>query len=175
MISSGAKMPFTVSPERARQRPAPLCAGAFRLERPDPAGFAWSARLNLADAMVHLCRMTKTSRILGWLLLAAIVFGTLAPIGYRPISSAPVSLERFGAYAAVSFLLVLGYPGRRWPILGLIIVAAGALETLQLLELTRHGRFGDFAVKIAGCGFGALVAAVVAFIPASMTKAEGRH
>ena len=51
---------------------------------------------------------------------------------------------------------------------------AGAMEAMQTLELTRHGRFGDFAVKAAGCWFGVMLAVVLAFIPASMAKAEGR-
>ena len=118
--------------------------------------------------------MTKTSRILGWLLLVGVVVATLAPIGLRPVSHAPVSLERFGAYAAASFLFAFGYPRRRWQILGLLVLVAGAMEALQTLELTRHGRFGDFAVKAAGCWFGAMVASVLAFIPARMAKAEGR-
>ena len=118
--------------------------------------------------------MMKTSRILGWLLLAGVVFATLAPIGLRPISHAPVSLERFGAYAAVSFLFALGYPRHRWQVLGLLVMIAGAMEAMQTLELTRHGRFGDFAVKAAGCWFGVMLAVVLAFIPASMAKAEGR-
>ncbi|TXN06688.1 hypothetical protein FV222_04810 [Methylobacterium sp. WL103] len=118
--------------------------------------------------------MMKTSRILGWLLLAGVVFATLAPIGLRPISHAPVSLERFGAYAAVSFLFAFGYPRCRWQIVGALIVIAGVMEAMQTLELTRHGRFGDFAVKAAGCWFGVMLAVVLAFIPASMAKAEGR-
>ena len=118
--------------------------------------------------------MMKTSRILGWLLLVGAVFATLAPIGLRPISDAPVSVERFGAYAMVSFLFALGYPNRRWQIVGGLIALAGAMEAMQNLELTRHGRFGDFVVKAAGCWFGVMVAVVLAFIPASMAKAEGR-
>ena len=116
----------------------------------------------------------KISRILGWLLLAGVVYATLVPIGLRPISDAPVSLERFGAYAVVSFLFAFGYPRRRWQIVGGLIVLAGAMEAMQGLELTRHGRFGDFAIKAAGCWFGAMLAVVLAFIPASMAKAEGR-
>ena len=85
-----------------------------------------------------------------------------------------MSLERFGAYAVVSFLFGFGYPQRRWQIMGLLIVLAGALEALQTLEATRHGQFKDFAVKVVGCGFGAVVAFVLAFIRASMAKAEGR-
>ncbi|MEE8626598.1 MULTISPECIES: VanZ family protein [Methylobacterium] len=98
--------------------------------------------------------MSRASRILGWLILAAIVAATVAPIGYRPVSGAPVSVERFGAFALLGFLFAVGYPRHRWRVLLLTIAAAGALEAFQLLEPTRHGRIADFMVKVVGCGFG---------------------
>ncbi|TGD98563.1 VanZ family protein [Methylobacterium nonmethylotrophicum] len=99
--------------------------------------------------------MSRASRILGWLILAAITLATIAPIGYRPISGMPVSIERFGAFAVLAFLLALGYPRHRWQVLVLTVAAAGALEAFQLLEPTRHGRVTDFMVKVVGCGVGA--------------------
>ncbi|MGX7706382.1 VanZ family protein [Methylobacterium sp. Gmos1] len=99
--------------------------------------------------------MTRASRYLGWLILAAITVATIAPIGYRPVSTLPVSVERFGAFAVLAFLLALGYPRHRVQVLLLTVVAAGALEAFQLLEPTRHGRVADLMVKVVGCGFGA--------------------
>ncbi|UHC16300.1 VanZ family protein [Methylobacterium currus] len=99
--------------------------------------------------------MSRASRYLGWLILAAIAVSTIAPIGYRPISGMPVSIERFGAFAVLAFLLALGYPRHRWQVLVLTVMAAGALEAFQLLEPTRHGRIADLMVKVVGCGFGA--------------------
>lgn len=101
--------------------------------------------------------MPRAARLLGWLLLAALAFATLAPIGLRPISGAPVSLERFGAFAAVGLLFALGHPRRPWQVLALVIVAAAGLEALQLIDPTRHGRLGDFLVKAAGSGLGVAV------------------
>lgn len=109
--------------------------------------------------------MFRTLRLFGWLLLAILVFVTLAPIGLRPISGAPVSLERFGAFAILGFLFALGYPQRRWEMLALVVVTAAGLEALQLVEATRHGRIADFLVKAAGGGFGVATAMGLALIP----------
>ncbi|SFH11404.1 VanZ family protein [Methylobacterium gossipiicola] len=104
---------------------------------------------------------SNLARPLAWLLLAALIFATLAPIGLRPVSGFPVGLERFGAFAALGFLFAYGYPHRRWEVLALVTLAGAGLEALQLLEATRHGRPGDFLVKAAGGGFGVAVAMAV--------------
>ncbi|GJD48063.1 hypothetical protein OPKNFCMD_0779 [Methylobacterium crusticola] len=109
--------------------------------------------------------MSNVARILGWLLLATIVTATICPIGYRPISGAPVSVERFTAFAALAFLFAVGYPRRRWQVLVLTIAAAGGLEALQLLEPSRHGRVADFLVKVGGCGFGAAASLAAGLLP----------
>ncbi|MER2264606.1 VanZ family protein [Methylobacterium oxalidis] len=106
--------------------------------------------------------MSAAARPLAWLLFAALLVVTLAPIGYRPVSAAPVSLERFGAFALLGFLFAAGYPRRRWQVLALTLAAAGLLEILQMLQPTRHGRVADFAVKAAGCGLGGLAALAIA-------------
>ncbi len=105
--------------------------------------------------------MSRTARRLGWLLLAALAFATLAPIGLRPISGAPVSLERFAAFAALGLLFALGYPRRHWQVLALVVLAAASLEALQLIDPTRHGRIGDFLVKAVGGGLGVAVGLAV--------------
>ena len=93
-----------------------------------------------------------------WLLLTAIVFVTLSPIGLRPETAAPASLERFAAFAALGGTFCLGYPKHRVPVLLLMIAAAGVLEALQHLVPGRHGRIADAAVKELGVLTGALVA-----------------
>jgi hypothetical protein len=102
--------------------------------------------------------MSNLARPLAWLLLAALIFATLSPIGLRPVSGLPVGLERFGAFAALGFLFAYGYPHRRWEVLALVTLAGAGLEALQLIEATRHGRLGDFLVKAAGGGFGVALA-----------------
>lgn len=98
--------------------------------------------------------MSKAARILGWLLLAALFIVTVCPIEGRPVSHAPVSLERFGGFALLGFLFAVGYPQYRWLALVLTVAAAGTLEVLQMIQPTRHGRLADFLVKAAGCGVG---------------------
>jgi VanZ family protein len=100
--------------------------------------------------------MSQTARVLGWLLLVALVVVTLAPIEHRPVTAAPVSLERFGAFALLGFLFFLGYPARRLQVLALCVVGAGALEAMQMLDPSRHGRLPDFMAKASGCVFGGL-------------------
>lgn len=123
-------------------------------------------RLSLAPLTDHTIPMLRTARLLGCLLLAALIVVTLAPIGLRPVSGAPVSLERFGAFAALGFLFALGYPQRRWQMMLLVIGAAAVLESLQLVEATRHGRMADFLMKAAGGGFGVGLATALAALPA---------
>ena len=85
-----------------------------------------------------------------WLLLGVLVFVTLAPIGLRPVSGAPVSIERFGAYALVGLAFALAYPRHIILIAVLVQGSAVALEALQLLVETRHARFGDVILKLLG-------------------------
>lgn len=99
--------------------------------------------------------------VLAWLLLAAVAFVTLAPIGFRPNSGLSPSIERFVAFGAVGFLFALAYPHRLWLIVVLVLGAAVGFEALQLLSASRHGRLFDLAVKLAGGGLG-IAAGVIA-------------
>jgi hypothetical protein len=117
-----------------------------------------------------MAALSKASRLLGWLLLAALLVVTVCPIGLRPVSGAPVSLERFGAFALLCFLFAVGYPHRRWQVAILTVAAAGSLEALQMLQPTRHGRAADFLVKMGGCGFGAAEAFLAASLRWSPTR-----
>lgn len=118
--------------------------------------------------------MTHVVRFLAWILLAALIFDTLVPIGLRPVSGAPVGLERFGAFAALGFLFAFGYPRRRWEVLALVTLAGAGLELLQVLEATRHGRIGDGLVKIAGGGFGVAAAMALRRVSARAGAVVGR-
>ena len=82
-----------------------------------------------------------------WLLLAALAFVTLSPIGLRPETAAPASLERFAAFAALGGTFCLGYPKHRVSVLLFMVAVAGVLEALQHLVPGRHGRIADGAVK----------------------------
>jgi glycopeptide antibiotics resistance protein len=89
-------------------------------------------------------------RILAWLLLAAIAFATLSPIGLRPESGFSPNYERFAAFAAVGFMFALAYPRHIWLVLALVLGAAVAFEVLQLVASGRHGRVWDLFVKLLG-------------------------
>lgn len=101
------------------------------------------------------------ARVLAWGLLAALAVVTAAPIGLRPETALPVSVERFGAFALLGFLLACGYPRRRLTVLVLTLAAAGLLELSQFIQPTRHGRGADFLVKAAGGGVGWAAALVL--------------
>jgi apolipoprotein N-acyltransferase len=94
------------------------------------------------------------SRWLAWLLVLAIAIVTLAPIELRPVTAAPANWERLAAFMALGALFCLGYPHRRWRIVGLVIGLAGLLEVLQHVSPSRHGRVPDGMVKAAGALLG---------------------
>jgi glycopeptide antibiotics resistance protein len=103
----------------------------------------------------------RLTPVFAWLLLAAVAFVTLAPIGFRPNTGYSPTIERFLAFGAVGFLFALAYPRRLWLIVVIVLGAAIGLEALQLVSASRHGRLFDLAVKLAGGGLG-VVAGMVA-------------
>ena len=109
--------------------------------------------------MIYIAIMIgRLCRWAAWPLLAAVVFVTPSPIGLRPVTPAPANLERFAAYAVLGGVFYLGYPKHRLPALLLLVALAGALEALQHLVPTRHGRISDAAVKVLGAAAGVFVA-----------------
>lgn len=99
-------------------------------------------------------RLTMCLKLLAWGFLAVIVFATIVPIGLRPTTQFSPNIERFAAFAVTGLVFVLAYP-RRWVlVLALLVLTAGALEAMQLMEASRHGRMRDVLFKIAGGGFG---------------------
>jgi hypothetical protein len=92
----------------------------------------------------------RFTRIMAWLCLAYIAFVTVGPIGVRPVTGVSPQLERLVAFAVVGVLFAAAYP--RHIVLAAIVVIGTAilLESLQLLEPSRHGRLFDASVKIAG-------------------------
>jgi hypothetical protein len=101
-------------------------------------------------------------RWVAWLLVPAIATFTLAPIEFRPVTGAPVSLERFAAFATIGAAFCLGYPRHRLYILVLLVGIVGFLEVAQNVVPGRHGRLPDGMVKAAGALLGAAFAAFVA-------------
>lgn len=94
-------------------------------------------------------------RWVAWLLIFAIVAFTLSPIGFRPVTEAPTSLERFAAFVLIGAALCLGYPKYRLGILIILVGIVGLLEIAQDLIPGRHGRLLDGVVKALGAIIGA--------------------
>jgi hypothetical protein len=97
-------------------------------------------------------------RWVAWLLILAIAIFTLAPIEFRPVSGAPVSLERFGAFVVIGTMFCLGYPRHRLRIIVLLIAIVALLEVTQNYVPGRHGRLPDGMVKASGALIGAAFA-----------------
>ncbi|MBE7733521.1 VanZ family protein [Devosia sp. CC-YST696] len=93
-------------------------------------------------------------RIGAWLLLVAILVVTLGPIGLRPVSAAPVQLERLLAFGLLGLTFALAYPRHLLLVALLTFGAALALEVFQYAVPGRHARASDFVAKIVGGGLG---------------------
>lgn len=93
---------------------------------------------------------TRLLRVCAWLALAAIVFVTVSPIGYRPRDIVSTNFDRAAAYAVLSALFVFAYPRHRWTVAALVLLTAGGAEIFQWLSPTRHPHLMDAAMKTAG-------------------------
>ena len=98
--------------------------------------------------MLYDRSMITASRIASLVILIAIVFVTLSPIGLRPQTGHP-GLERAAAYLLLGATLGIGFS--RWirHALIFIVCVAGVLELLQFVDPGRHARLGDMLVKAA--------------------------
>jgi VanZ family protein len=98
-----------------------------------------------------------------WACLAFIVFATLSPLNLRPALTETepplvVMLERFGAFAMLGFLLVLGYPNRTAAVLVIVLGGAVVLELAQTVVPCRDPRIVDLIEKLVGGSIGILAA-----------------
>ncbi|QRM35659.1 VanZ family protein [Microvirga sp. VF16] len=101
-------------------------------------------------------------RWMAWLLVCAIAIFTLSPIELRPVTAAPVSLERFLAFAVIGAAFCLGYPKHRLHILMLLFGIVGFLEIAQNYVPGRHGRLPEGIVKASGVLLGVAFATFMA-------------
>lgn len=100
---------------------------------------------------------SRALRLLAWALLLCLVFVTLSPIDLRPVSPLPTQLERAAALALIGGVFALAYPRHIVLVTLLVVGSTVALELLQLVSPSRHGRLVDLAVKCVGAlaGIGA--------------------
>lgn len=97
------------------------------------------------------------SRALQWIalaLLAALLFVTLAPIDFRPVSGTSPQLERFVAVWLVGLVFAVAFPRQFWVAAAALIACVVLSELLQELVPSRHGRSLDALVKLAGAAAG---------------------
>ena len=100
-------------------------------------------------------------RWVAWVLVVSIAVFTVAPIEFRPITGASVSVERFATFGAIGAAFCLGYPKHRIHILVLLIGIVGFLEVSQNYVPGRHGRVSDGLVKASGALLGVAFSAFI--------------
>ena len=94
--------------------------------------------------------LRTTFQVLAWASILAIVIVTDGPIGLRPITHLPGSVERFFALLTVATLFTLAYPNRI-SFVGLsLFLAVFVIEFAQVASLGRHARLRDAGVKVLG-------------------------
>ena len=74
-------------------------------------------------------------------------------------------LGAFGVLSLICFLLWSSM-GR---VIGVLVIAAAAIEFFQLFSLTRHGEFSDFAAGCAGIAVAAVLFLFLRFVIARLT------
>ncbi|GLS43593.1 hypothetical protein [Methylobacterium brachythecii] len=114
--------------------------------------------------------MVKLVRLMAWMMIAALVVVTLAPIGMRPVIVQNANMERALAYALLGFLFAAGYPRHRLLAFAVGVAVAAGLEIGQVFTASRHGRVPDFLVKAAAAGIGVVAAWVLAELHSRWTR-----
>ena len=71
----------------------------------------------------------------------------------------------FGLLSLICFLLWSSM-GR---VIGVLVIAAAAIELFQLFSLTRHGEFSDFVASCAGIAAGAVLFLALRFVIARLS------
>jgi glycopeptide antibiotics resistance protein len=100
---------------------------------------------------------SNLARLAAWSCLLAVAIATVAPIEMRPETALVPSSERVTAFAIMGLLFAVAYPRKLWFAILMTIGAAVALELVQLLIPSRHGRVFDATVKMAGGAAGLLI------------------
>lgn len=94
--------------------------------------------------------LRTTFQVLAWTSILAIVIITDGPIGLRPVTHLPGSVERFFALLTVATLFTLAYPNRI-SFIGLsLVLAVFVIEFAQVASFGRHARLRDAGVKVLG-------------------------
>jgi VanZ family protein len=116
----------------------------------------------------------QAARIAGWLLLGVIVFFSLSPASYRPVTPLGHTPEHFLAHVVLGLAFGVGY-AKRWWLLSLSLVAlTGTIEFAQLFVPGRHARLRDFLVDAGAACLGLGLAWVAKVVTSVLSKASMR-
>jgi VanZ family protein len=122
--------------------------------------------------IVSFMTADKFSKPLAWLLLAAIIFVTVSPIGLRPHTVTSVNIDRALAYMVVGLAFAVAYP-KHWMTVALLLIAGAVfIEYLQYLSPTRHARLHDAAVKALGATVGIAIGSLFNRVRAAKANAS---
>jgi VanZ family protein len=101
--------------------------------------------------------ISLVARVVGWLLLAVIVFLSLSPASYRPVTKFSHNLEHFLIYVVLGIAFGIGYARQWWLVaLGLVGLTA-AVEFAQLFVPGRHARLKDLAIDAGAVCLGVAI------------------
>ena len=101
--------------------------------------------------------MKLVVRVVGWLLLAVIVFLTLSPASYRPVTKVGHNLEHFLIHIVLGVAFGIGYARQWWLVaLGLVGLTA-AIEFAQLFVPGRHARLIDLVIDAGAVCLGVAI------------------
>jgi VanZ family protein len=106
------------------------------------------------------------ARIVAWLLTLTILVLSLGPASLLPETRIPREVGHFTIFAAMGFAFGLGYARRYAAIAIVMLIFAGAIETLQLFVPGRSALLTDFFLDTLALFYG--VAGATSFAPANL-------
>jgi VanZ family protein len=97
------------------------------------------------------------ARVVGWVLLAVIIFLTLSPASYRPVTKVGHNMEHFLIHLLLGVTFGIGYARQWWLVaLGLVGLTA-AVEFTQLFVPGRHARLKDLVIDAGAACLGVAI------------------
>jgi VanZ family protein len=97
------------------------------------------------------------AKVAGWLLVAVIVFSTLGPPSYRPVTKVGHNLEHFLIHLVLGIAFAVGY-ARQWRLVALGLVGlTAAVEFAQLFVPGRHARLKDLVIDAGAVCLGVAI------------------
>jgi hypothetical protein len=98
----------------------------------------------------HEDALPASARLAAWIGIFAIIVLSVVPAADRPVTGAGQSLEHLTAFAIVSGAFAIGYRLSLMRLVFLAVLFCAGIEILQIPLPTRHARFSDFLVDVAG-------------------------